>query len=111
MGKVITKRNRKPAPERALKLEPHQVVIKPVVTEKGMYQSTELNQYTFKVNPLATKTEIKAAIERLFEVKVVGLSTQIRKGKTRRSRFKMGRTKDMKMAIARLSPDDRIELF
>ena len=111
MGKVITKRNRPPARERTLKLEPHQVVIKPVVTEKGMYQSTELNQYTFKVNPVATKTEIKAAIERLFEVKVVGLSTQIRKGKTRRARYKMGRTKDVKMAIAKLAPDDRIELF
>jgi len=111
MGKVITKRNRKPAPERTLKLEPHQVVIKPVVTEKGMYQSTELNQYTFKVNPVATKTEIKAAIERLFEVKVIGLSTMIRKGKFRRSRFKMGRTKDTKIAIARLDKEDRIELF
>ncbi len=111
MGKVITKHNRKPAPERTLKLEPHQVVIKPLVTEKGMYQFAELNQYTFKVNPLATKTEIKSAIERLFEVRVVGLSTQIRKGKTRRSRFKLGRTQDTKMAIVRLADDDRIELF
>jgi large subunit ribosomal protein L23 len=98
MGKIITKRNRKPAPERTLKLEPHQVVLKPIVTEKGMYQFTELNQYTFKVNPVATKTEIKAAIEKLFEVKVVGLSTMTRKGKSRRSRFKMGRTKDTKIA-------------
>ena len=111
MAKLKDMKNNTKAPDRTLNLEPHQVVIKPIVTEKGMFQVSDLNQYKFKVNPLATKPEIKAAIEHLFEVKVVGLSTQIRKGKTRRSRFKMGRTKDVKQAIVKLAPEDKIELF
>ena len=94
MARVVTKKNRKPALPPKLVLEPHQVIVKPMVTEKGMFQADELNQYTFKVNPLATKTDIKKAIEQLFEVKVVGVSTQNRKGKPRRYRFTAGRTKD-----------------
>ncbi len=111
MGKVLTKKNRPPAPEQRLSLEPHQVIIKPTVTEKAMYQSTELNQYTFKVNLLANKNEIKRAVETLFEVKVTGVSTQIRKGKPRRYRFTYGRTKAWKKAIVTLHSDDRIDFF
>lgn len=111
MGKVITKKNRQPAAEPRLALEPHQVIIKPTVTEKAMYQSTELNQYTFKVNLQATKTEIKRAVEALFEVKVTGISTQVRKGKPRRYRFTYGRTKPWKKAIVTLDQDDRIDFF
>lgn len=111
MGKVITKRNRKPAAPPKLVLEPHQVIIKPTVTEKAMFQSTELNQYTFKVNILATKADIKKAVETLFEVKVTGISTQIRKGKPRRYRFTKGHTKSWKKAIVTLHPDDKIDFF
>lgn len=111
MGKVVTKKNRKPALPKKLVLEPHQVILKPTVTEKAMFQSTELNQYTFKVNPQATKTDIKQAIEKLFEVKVTGVSTQIRRGKPRRYKFTYGRTKDWKKAIVTLHPDDKIDFF
>lgn len=111
MGKVITKRNRKPALPKKLVLEPHQIILKPTVTEKAMYQSTELNQYTFKVNPLATKTDIKNAVQKLFEVKVTGVSTQVRKGKPRRYKFRSGRTKDWKKAIVTLHPEDKIDFF
>lgn len=111
MPRVITKKNRKPALPPKLKLEPHQVIVKPRVTEKGMFQANELNQYTFQVNPLATKTEIKKAVEQLFEVKVIGVSTQSRKGKPRRYRFTRGRTKDWKKAIVRLHEDHRIDFF
>ena len=111
MGKVVTKRNRKPPKPPKLQLEPHQVLIKPAVTEKAMFQSTELNQYTFRVNPMATKTDIKKAVERLFEVKVTGVSTQNRKGKPRRYKFTYGRTKDWKKAIVTLHPDDKIDFF
>ncbi|MCL4121391.1 UNVERIFIED_CONTAM: hypothetical protein GTU68_041045 [Idotea baltica] len=76
-----------------------------------MFQSTELNQYTFKVNLLATKVDIKKAVEALFEVKVTGVSTQIRKGKPRRYRFTSGRTKAWKKAIVTLAPDDKIDFF
>ena len=111
MPRVITKRNRKPALPAKLKLEPHQVIIKPMVTEKGMFQANELNQYTFRVNPRATKTEIKKAVEQLFEVKVTGVSTQTRKGKPRRYRFTSGRTKDWKKAIISLHEDHKIDFF
>ena len=111
MGKVYTKRTKKPVAPAKIVLEPHQVIIKPAVTEKAMFQSTELNQYTFKVNVLATKPEIKKAVESLFEVKVKGVSTQIRKGKPRRSRFTIGRTKTWKKAIVTLHSDDRIDFF
>ena len=111
MGKVVTKKNRKPALPKKLVLEPHQVIIKPTVTEKAMFQSTELNQYTFKVNPQATKTDIKKAVESLFDVKVTGVSTQIRKGKPRRYKFTYGRTKDWKKAIVTLDPEDKIDFF
>lgn len=111
MGKVVTKRNRKPALPKKLVLEPHQVILKPTVTEKAMFQSTELNQYTFKVNTMATKTDIKNAVQKLFEVKVTGISTQTRKGKPRRYKFTNGRTKDWKKAIVTLHPDDKIDFF
>ena len=111
MGKVVTKKNRKPALPKKLALEPHQVIIKPTVTEKAMFQSTELNQYTFKVNPQATKTDIKKAVETLFEVKVTGVSTQIRKGKPRRYKFTYGRTKDWKKAIVTLDPEFKIDFL
>ncbi len=99
------------APKRSLNLEPHQVVLKPMVTEKGIYQSEALNQYTFKVNPLATKTEIKNAIEKLFEVKVEKVATQQRRGKPRRYKFTNGRTKSWKKAVVKLVADDKIEFF
>ena len=111
MAKPITKKNKKPAKTPKLQLEPHQVLIKPTVTEKAMYQSTELNQYTFKVNPLATKTDIKKAVERLFEVRVTGVSTQFRRGKPRRYKFTYGRTKDWKKAIVTLHQEDKIDFF
>ncbi|MDG1872915.1 MAG: 50S ribosomal protein L23 [Mariniblastus sp.] len=111
MGKVVTKKNRKPPKPAKLVLEPHQVLIKPAVTEKAMFQATELNQYTFKVNTQATKVDIKKAVERLFEVKVTGVSTQVRKGKPRRYKFTNGRTKDWKKAIVTLHPDDKIDFF
>ena len=94
-----------------LALEPHQVILKPMVTEKGMFQSENFNQYTFKVNPLATKTDIKNAVEKLFEVEVAKVATQRRRGKPRRFRFTFGRTKGWKKAIVTLKPDHRIDFF
>jgi large subunit ribosomal protein L23 len=79
-----------------LDLRPYQVVIRPLVTEKGTHQSTRYNAYTFQVNPVATKTQIKAAIEELFHVKVEGVRTQIREGKTRRFGQRIGKLPDWK---------------
>ena len=84
---------------KGLRLEPHQVIIKPMLTEKGMFQSEAFNQYTFRINPLATKADVRAAIERLFDVSVERVAIQNRKGKPRRYRFKMGRTKTWKKQL------------
>ena len=92
-------------------LEPHQVVIRPLVTEKGVHRSTRNNAYAFEVNPLATKLDVRNAIEELFNVRVLKVNTQTRKGKPRRYRFRMGYTKDWKKAIVTLDHEDRIELF
>ena len=94
-----------------VKLEPYQVILRPLVTEKGMHRSTRYNAYAFEVNTLATKTDVKLAVESLFDVKVVAVRTQNRKGKPRRTRFKLGYTKDWKKAIVELDPEHRIDFF
>ena len=66
------------------KLEPYQVILRPLITEKATHLSERHNAYTFEVNPLATKTEIKRAVEELFNVKVADVRTQNRRGKLRR---------------------------
>lgn len=93
------------------KLEPYQVVLRPLITEKATHLSERHNAYTFEVNPLATKTEIKHAVETLFNVKVVDVRTQNRRGKTRRYRLKVGRTRNWKKAIVKLSEEHRIDFF
>jgi large subunit ribosomal protein L23 len=63
------------------------------------------------VNRLAAKPDIRRAIEELFNVKVVRVATQSRKGKPRRTRFRYGMTKDWKKAIVTLDPEHRINFF
>ena len=92
-------------------LEPHQVIVRPLVTEKGMHRSTRNHQYAFEVNRLANKIDVRRAVEELFNVKVVRVATQNRKGKPRRTRFKLGYTKDWKKAIVTLDPEHRIDFF
>ena len=95
----------------SIALEPHQVIVKPLVTEKGMHKSTRNNAYAFEINRLATKEDVKRAVETLFEVKVVKVATQNRKGKARRTRFRLGQTKDWKKAIVTLDGESRINFF
>ncbi len=97
--------------KKKIKLLPHQVVLRPLVTEKGMHRATRYNQYAFEVNSLAEKLDIREAIESLFNVKVVKVCTQNRKGKPRRYRFTYGRTKNWKKAIVTLDSEDRIDFF
>jgi large subunit ribosomal protein L23 len=92
-------------------LEPHQVVLRPLVTEKSVEMSEELNKYSFSVSLVATKEDIRRAIERLFKVKVAKVAVQNRKGKPKRYRQYDGRTKNWKRAVVTLVGDDRIELF
>src|SRR5271157_4490287 len=91
--------------------EPYQVVIRPLITEKATHLSERHNAYTFEVNPLATKTEIKGAIETLFNVKVLDVRTQNRRGKLRRYRLKSGRMRNWKKAIVSLREEYRIDFY
>ena len=95
----------------SITLEPHQVIVKPLVTEKGMHKSTRNNAYAFEINRLATKDDVRRAVETLFDVKVVKVATQNRKGKVRRTRFRVGSTKDWKKAIVTLDAEHRINFF
>jgi large subunit ribosomal protein L23 len=90
---------------RGPKLEPYQIVLRPLITEKGTHQSTHRRAYPFEVNPWATKDEIKAAVEELFGVRVEKVRTQNRHGKKRRFRFRVGRLSNWKKAIVTLHAD------
>jgi len=92
-------------------IEPHQVIRRPLVTEKGMHLSEKLNAYSFEVHPLATKTDIKAAVQQLWDVRVIAVRTQTRVGKPRRHKTVMGHTKSWKKAVVKLHDEDRIAFF
>lgn len=92
-------------------LSSHQVLLRPLVTEKGVYHSGEFNQYAFEVNPLATKNVIREAVEELFDVRVTKVRTQNRPGKPRRHRFRQGYTKSWKKAVVTLDKEHRIDFF
>ncbi|HWL10002.1 MAG TPA: 50S ribosomal protein L23 [Planctomicrobium sp.] len=94
-----------------LQLEPHQVIVRPLVTEKGVFQSEQLNAYAFQIHNQATKGDVKRAVEHLWNVRVVEVRTQTRKGKPRRSRAQLGRTRDWKKAVVQLHEEDRISFF
>lgn len=85
------------------------IILSPIITEKATVQS-ELNQVVFKVRRNATKPQIKAAVESLFDVKVMRVNTLIRKGKTRVFRGVRGRTGDVKKAIVTLADGQKIDV-
>ena len=93
------------------KLEPHQVIVRPLVTEKGTHRAARNNQYAFEIHPQATKTDVRHAVEQLFNVKVEKVMTQNRKGKKRRYRYKSGQTSDWKKAVVKLDSEHRIDFF
>ena len=97
--------------EPGLDLRPYQIVLRPLVTEKGTHQSTRYNAYAFQVNPVATKDQIKAAVEELFHVRVETVRTMNRKGKTRRFRQTLGKLPNWKKAVVTLNAEDKIEFF
>lgn len=92
-------------------LEPYQVIVRPLVTEKGMHLSNKYNAYSFEVNPLATKDQIKAAVQELWNVRVVSVRTQNRVGKPRRHKMITANMKNWKKAIVKLHEEDRIAFF
>lgn len=89
---------------------PRDVILAPIVSEKS-YSLLDNNAYTFQVHPDANKTEIRQAVEAIWDVKVVNVNTLTRKGKTKRFRFTQGKRADTKRAVVKLAPGDKIEIF
>ena len=90
---------------------PEEIIVRPVVTEKSN-DELQAGKYTFEVNKKATKVDIAKAVEKLFEVKVLKVNTMIAKGKTKRVRYKEGKTSDWKKAIVTIdtNPSDKTYL-
>jgi large subunit ribosomal protein L23 len=95
-----------------MKNDIYSVIIRPLVTEKGTRDSQTLNAYPFEVNPEANKTQIKQAIEKIYNVKVMDVRTANRRGKPRRYGYKsVGSTRRWKKAVVVLHQDHHIDVF
>ena len=89
----------------------HQILLRPIVTEKSMLARENHNQFVFKVNPDATKLDIANAVEKAFSVKVLEVRTVNILGKKKRRGRIMGKRADWKKAIVRLAEGDSIKYF
>jgi large subunit ribosomal protein L23 len=87
-----------------------QVIIRPVVSEKSYVLATA-DKYTFRVHPDAHKTQIRQAVEELFDVGVVDVRTMSVKSKPKRRGYTSGRTRQWKKAIVQVKPGDTIPIF
>lgn len=99
------------AAEPSIRLESHQVILRPLLTEKGIHRSTRDGQYSFEINTLATKDDVRRAVQELFDVTVTKVRTQTRKGKPRRHRYRFGYTKAWKKAIVTLAEGQSLEFI
>jgi large subunit ribosomal protein L23 len=91
-------------------MDARQLVIRPVVSEKS-YALIAQNKYTFRVHPDAHKTQIRHAVEEIFDVTVTDVRTMQMKPKPKRRGWTPGKTRGWKKAIVELAPGNRIELF
>lgn len=89
----------------------HDIILAPVVSEKSYDLIEHSNTYTFEVDPRSNKEEIRDAVEKVFGVKVLRVNTMNRKGKTKRTGYKLGKRKDVKRAVVTLAEGDSIDLF
>jgi len=94
-----------------VKNEIYSVVIRPLVTEKGTFQSQAMNAYAFEVAHDANKAQVRLAIEKIYNVKVKEVRTANRKGKPRRTGRTSGKTRQWKKAVVVLEDEYRIDLF
>ena len=93
-----------------MSLHPAEILIAPVVSEKSYHQITE-NRYTFKVHNDAHKTQIRHAVEELFDVKVIGVNVVKMQPKPKRRGLFKGTRPGWKKAIVELKAGDKIEIF
>jgi large subunit ribosomal protein L23 len=91
-------------------MDARQVIIRPIVSEKS-YALIAQNKYTFRVHPEAHKTQIRDAVQQIFDVEVADVKTMTVRSKPKRRGYTAGRSRSWKKAIVRLAPGDRIELF
>jgi large subunit ribosomal protein L23 len=92
----------------------YDVLRRPVETEKSRYQSRKLHQYVFEVSPLATKTQVKEAVETLFDVDVIKvnvLTAPAKKGRRGKTRRVVTRNREYKKAVVTVRADQTIDLF
>jgi large subunit ribosomal protein L23 len=89
---------------------PRDVILRPIVSEKS-YAGLEAGSYTFLVDPRANKTEIKEAIQAIWDVRVTSVNTLNRPGKVKRRGYTKGKRPDQKRAIVTLAEGDSIEIF
>jgi large subunit ribosomal protein L23 len=89
----------------------YDVILAPVVSEKSYDLIEKNNTYTFEVDPRSNKEQIKYAVEKVFGVKVLRVNTMNRKGKVKRTGYKLGKRKDIKRAVVTLAEGDSIDLF
>lgn len=90
--------------------DPHDVVLYPIISEKS-YSAIDIRQYTFMVDPRCNKSEIKDAVQDIFDVRVTSVNTMTTKGKPRRRGATKGRTARGKKAIVTLAEGESIEFF
>ncbi len=100
-----------PSPKLTPHLAAHQVILRPLLTEKGVHRATRHNAYSFQIATEAAKADVRRAVEELFNVKVAKVAIQNRVGKSRRGRVRMTTTKAWKKAVVTLKPDHKIDLF
>lgn len=91
--------------------DPHQIIMRPVITEKTTALTERHNKVAFEVRRQANKLEIKRAVEQLFDVKVVDVRTLSMHGKLKRMGAHQGRRPDWKKALVTLREGDKIEIF
>lgn len=92
-------------------MEHTSIIIRPLVTEKSTHQQSTRNAYAFEVRKDSDKTQIKEAVEKLYNVKVLDVRTMVRKGKPRRTKVREITTSSWKRAIVVLAENSKIDLF
>ena len=94
-----------------MKIDPHGVLRRPVITEKSTAAVEHLNAYVFQVDPRANKLEVKRSVEELFNVKVVKVNTRRQLGKKKRMGMMVGVTQSTKEAVVTLRKGDKIDIY
>ena len=92
-------------------VDDYNIIIRPLVTEQGIHFANTRNAYSFEVHSKANKIQIRSAIEKLYDVKVVDVRTANVRGKPRRRGRHYGLTRNWKKAVVVLGEDDHIDLF